>query len=355
MATIRKIRSMLVGIGLLFAVGHAEARSARDTSSGMSSIVDAIAAGFETHPLVGLGEIHRQRSMLDLYRAVIADPRILCRIDDIAVEFGNSRLQSIADRYVGYRPGTVSLDEKRSIWRDTGQWMVWDSPLYERFFDAVREANLRGTCPKPVRVLLADPPIDWAKVTTAAQYQAYRVRDAFFADLLEREVLNRGRRALVIAGSPHLWKALPADTAEKPTMGQILDRRHPGALLSLVMLPSPEIAANLGMPPAPGILSLKGASAGRQSFAAMVLADEPIEMAVDGKSVNRSMGEVAWPPAERVVDGLLSLDHGPPADPDPATYREPRYQRELRRRGPILQAVHGIDFPGILEATLKAE
>ncbi|MBY8825704.1 hypothetical protein [Sphingomonas colocasiae] len=318
-------------------------------------MIAGIAAALDTHPLLGLGELHRQASIHHLYRRLVADPRILCRIDDIVVEFGNSRLQHIADRYVGYRRGApVSLPEKRAIWRDTGQWMVWDSPLYERFFDAVRDANARKTCAKPVRVLLADPPIDWSRVKSAEDYRRYRIRDQFFADLLESQVLKPGRRALVIAGSPHLWQALPANTAEKPTMGQIVRARHPGAMLSLIMLPDAGIAAKLGLPPAPGLIMIGDMALGRRSFGDMVPADEPIEMMVDGKAAATPMAEVPWPAAALVVGGLLNLEIGAPVEPSADIYRDPDYQAELRRRAAILHQVHGVDFEAMLDAMLKA-
>lgn len=318
----------------------------------LEPIVAQVAAALESHPLVGLGEHHRQREMLELYLALINDPRVLCRIDDIAVEFGNSALQDIADRYVSGE--SVPTGEKRRIWRDTGQWMVWDSPMYEQFFDAVRAANLRRICPRPVRVLLADPPIDWSRVHSADDYRPYRIRDRFYAELIEREVLARGRRALLIAGESHLWKALPAGSAEDPRMGQLIEQRHPGMLVSLTLV-EPEIAERLGLPAAPSLEMVRGTPLAGRSFTALVPTGMTIDMNVDGRTVERPLGEVTWPLTEEVIDGVLSL--GPPIEDitDPATYREPAYQAELRRRAPILTAVHGIDFLAMLDQALAED
>jgi len=249
----------------------------------------------------------------------------------------------------------VTLGEKRRMWRDTGQWLVWDSPLYERFYDLVRAANLRKQCPHPVRLLLADPPIDWTKVHTADEYRPYRVRDQFFTALLEREVLAKGGRALVIAGDTHLWRALPSGNAEKPTMGVLLERSHPGALASFTMPPADDVAKLVRLPPAPGLLVLRGTGAGRASFTRIAATDQPIMMVVAGKIVDRPMREVKWPAAEHVIDGIFSLRRGRQVDPDPAIYREPVYQAELRRRAEILRAVHGIDFEADLDELLKTK
>lgn len=62
-------------------------------------------------------------------------------------------------------------------------------------------------------MLLADPPIDWAKVHSASEYRPYRIRDEFAAALIEREILAKDKKALLIFGDSHLWKALPAGIA----------------------------------------------------------------------------------------------------------------------------------------------
>ncbi len=313
-------------------------------------IIKQVSAAIDSHPLVGLGEHHRQQSIHQVFKALIADPRVVCKVDDIAVEFGNSALQPIADRFAAGEP--VSEAEKRSMWRDTGQWLVWDSPVYEQFFDAVREVNVRKLCPKPVRILLADPPIVWSKVHTAAEYRPYRIRDQFLTDLLAREVLGKSRKALIIAGDTHLWKALPEGNAERQTMGVLMQQRHPGALVSFAMLPNFKQAGQLKLPPQPGLLVLQGTEIGRDSFAKIAATDEPIKMNVGGKVVERPMREVKWPPAEQVVDGLFNIPEDPEAEPDPSIYRDPAYQAELRRRAVILKEVHGFDFLSQLEEIL---
>lgn len=317
---------------------------------GMDRIAEQISAALDRHPLVGLGEHHRRSEIHEVYRALLRDPRVMCKLDDIAVEFGNSALQPVADRFAAGEP--VSEAEKRTMWRDTGQWLVWDSPLYEQFFDAVRDANARKLCPKPVRILLADPPIRWSEVHTAVEYRPYRIRDQFFASVIEREILAKGHHALLIFGDTHLWRALPAGSAEKPTMGVLIQEKHPGALVSYTLPPADDVPKLTRLPAAPALFELAGTSVGKASFAKIAATDQPIMMTVKGKVVDAPMRKVIWPRAQDVIDGIFNLPPGQEIDPDPVIFRDPAYQAELRRRAAILKEVHGIDFEADLNEIL---
>jgi hypothetical protein len=93
---------------------------------------------FGRYDVVGLPEFHRNKEMHEFLRGLVADLRIGERgVTNIVVEFGNARLQVVADRYV--RGEGVPVEQVRAIWRETGQLMVWDSPVYEQFFRTVRD------------------------------------------------------------------------------------------------------------------------------------------------------------------------------------------------------------------------
>ena len=47
-----------------------------------------------------LGEIHESRQEHELLRKLIVAPGFADKVNDIVVEFGNSRYQGVADRYV---------------------------------------------------------------------------------------------------------------------------------------------------------------------------------------------------------------------------------------------------------------
>jgi hypothetical protein len=166
--------------------------------------VDAIIDAFRSHQVVALGEGTHGNVPGHVFRlALLRDPRFAATVNDIVVEFGSGRYQEVMDRFT--RGDSVPLEELRHVWEDTtGPNPVWDKPIYEEFFRAVRDIN--GTRPEArrVRVLLGDPPIDWDGVRSAADYSAWAIqRDRYPADLTQREVIAKGRRALLIYGDGH--------------------------------------------------------------------------------------------------------------------------------------------------------
>ena len=308
----------------------------------------------DRRPLIAIGESHRSARFHRFLDSLIRDRDFICRVDDIVVEFGNSALQATADRYVG--GGEVSRDEKVRMWRDTGQWLVWDSPVYERFFDTVREINQRRLCPRPVRVLLGDPPIRWEEVRSAADYRAFAERDQAFAGIVEREVLARDRRALLIIGGTHILKGRPREYEGGATVGEILERRHPGLLFAVLPTEDPGVAAVAGLGPRRRLAVVRELPLGAESYARLASARTSMRVTVDGERVWRPANALGWPATAAVVDALLLLD-GEDAEvrPDPAIYRDPAYQAELRRRAAILAEVYGMDFLPELEALLAPD
>ena len=102
---------------------------------------------------------------------------------DIVVEFGNARYQAIIDRFVAGED--VPHPELQKVWQNTTQaHPVWDSPIYEEFFRAVRAVNATLPTERRLRVLLGDVPIDWDRVTSLEDLQRQPVRsDARRAEL----------------------------------------------------------------------------------------------------------------------------------------------------------------------------
>jgi hypothetical protein len=307
----------------------------------------------DSHPLVGLGELHRRPLLHALYRKIIGDPRVFCRIDNIVVEFGNARLQPIADRFVfGSR---VSTSEKRSMWRETGQWLVWDSPIYEQFFDFVRETNARRPCGKhQVRVLLGDPPIDWSRVQTADDYRRFADRAGSYVGVVEQQVLARKQRALLIIGSTHFMKAQPAEFTGGPTEAQMIERRHPRALVSILPVEA-ETARRIGLPPSPSVTTMAKSRIGSLNYSALAAPGVSMLAKIGGKNVWTPSNDLHWPAVKQVADALINVgDAGTELLPDPVIYRDPTYQAELRRRAGILKEVYGFDFLQELEEQLRA-
>jgi hypothetical protein len=137
---------------------------------------------------------------------LIRDPRFSQVANDIVVESGNSLYQGLIDRFVD--GDDVPDGELRQVWQDTTVAnSVWDAPIYEEFFRAVRAINASLPANRRLRVLLGDPPIDWRRIKNREDWLPFLgQRDSYPAGVIEREVLQKKRRALVIYGDGHFMR-----------------------------------------------------------------------------------------------------------------------------------------------------
>jgi len=164
-----------------------------------------VLAAFKRHQLVAVGETHGQQEHGDAQQTLLADPRLPQVVDDIVVEFGNSLYQPLMDRFVA-GPAVNNL-ELRLVWRNTtvSPLDTGDEPIREQFYRTVRAVNWTLPPEQQIRVLLGDPPINWSRIRTNKQVIDFlNKRDTYPASLLEREVLAKGRRALIFYGSEHV-------------------------------------------------------------------------------------------------------------------------------------------------------
>jgi hypothetical protein len=318
--------------------------------------IAGIARQFDKHPLIMIGELHRGTEIHAFLQQMLRDPAFICRADDIVVEFGNSRLQSLADTYAS--GGNVSETQLQSLWRETAVPLTWNSPVYEQFYETVRDINQQHLCTHSIRILLADPPLDWSKIKTAKDYEPFTDRDGSYADVVEREVLSRHHRALLVAGELHAMKQIPKSLQSDPgelSVAQIIERRHPGALFSIVSVPLPNAAKALDMGPPPSFRVVQGSKLEHASYQMADYDSTVTRVSVNGKQVWKLSPDKHWPPMGKVVDGLLYLGGNHSLYPSPAIYLDPVYQQELRRHAVIIKSYSGQDFmPGIDELVKKA-
>ena len=298
------------------------------------TVLDAM----DRFPLVALGDLHLSQEFHDFLQALLLRPEFHAKVDDIVVEFGNSIHQNVADRFL-LDLERVSDAELSTIWRDAtyGGRVFWDAPVYEEFLRTVRAVNWRLPRDQRIRVLLGDPPIDWARIRGVADVDAFPApgsRDDFYADLVQREVLDEGRRALLIMGGNHFHRGEHAnDNEDQPGAGTLLARAYPEALFVIDPLPfeSPGledvhrwVEEALTSWPRPSIALLDGTWLAAQPVTYRAL--EP----------NLTYGDQ--------VDAVLWLgpeDALTASQADPSIYRIGEYAAELRRRSKILSQVWG--------------
>lgn len=190
--------------------------------------VAAILDAFRSHRVVALGEgSHGNLPGHALRLALIRDQRFAGTVNDIVVEFGNSLYQDVMDEFVS---GAVVPPERlRSVWQNTTQpFATFDVPIYEEFFRAVRAVNAALPQQRRLRVILGEPPIDWDDIRTQDEaYSWLAGRDSHPAESIRREVIAKGRRALVIYGTYHLLRKRPKEKPWRTIVNWLEDATAP--------------------------------------------------------------------------------------------------------------------------------
>ncbi len=266
---------------------------------------------------------------LDLIARLLADHRFTRNIDDVVLECANSRYQGTLDRYVS---GGRASKQLADVWRKTTQIIGCEAdPTTMILIDLVRGYNLKRP-QHPLRVLAADPPIDWNAIHTAAQFNAFLdARDTNAASVIEREVLSKRRRALAVIGGAHFTKWSPVD---EPTITMQLERRSPGSTYVVYDI---EDVSRLGAPlrrtfaswPAPVIVPIADTELALQSGRTITSSDTmrrvgsrwvPVSNAYPGHNLGQLFDAILYlgPP-----DKLRTIDLKEPTD-------EP-YASELKR------------------------
>jgi hypothetical protein len=210
---------LLLAVGLLSLVmlasstGWAQAQQqAKDAGSEPipEPAVPAILAAFDKYEVVAIPEAHGKKDLDDFILSLIRNPIFPEKVNDIEVECGNSLYQSILDRYIA--GDGIPFTEVRKVWRNTTAAMCDVNGFFEQFFPLVRAINQKLQPKNRIRVLAGDPPIDWDKVRTSQDFAPFQrnikndmERDATIASVMEKEVLSKHRKALMLFGVDHLF------------------------------------------------------------------------------------------------------------------------------------------------------
>ena len=144
-----------------------------------------------------------------MVRDLVGNPKFADTVDDIVMEFGNSRYQRAVDRYVSGE--NVPLEEVQGAWRDTVASVGPPSPVYASLYQAVREANLKRRGNHRICVLCGDPRINWQQINQGSDIVPFlRTREQSYAGIVEKEVIAGHHRALLIMGAFHFLRHFPA-------------------------------------------------------------------------------------------------------------------------------------------------
>ena len=226
--------------------------------------ISALIRAFESHPIVAVCENpHGSEQLHSFLLSLIRDPRFASVVNDIVVEFGNSRYQDTMDRFV--RGEDVPRRDLQRVWQDTTQVTdVWDRAVYEEFYRAVRDLNLTLPREQQLRVLLGDPPVDWERgPADAGRWTPRRTEHA--AQVVLDQGVAKNRRALVIYGEGHLVR-IPQSIVgrvERASSARVFTVTPlQGATMDWVLQTEPNVAEWR----APSLATLAGTSLSKQNL-----------------------------------------------------------------------------------------
>jgi hypothetical protein len=164
--------------------------------------IAAILAAFDKYEVVGLPQGHGMQDLDDFILSLIRNPAFSEKVNDIEFECGNSLYQPTLDRYIAGED--VPFTEVQKLWRKMGQPACGASAFVEEFVPLVRALNQKLPPGRRLRVLAGDPPVDWDQIKSSEDIIRLVHRDTSIASVIEKEVLSRHRKALMLFGTFHL-------------------------------------------------------------------------------------------------------------------------------------------------------
>lgn len=182
---------------------------------------------FDQTPLVALGETHEHVQLYDFLTTLVQTEGFYTKVNDILIESGSALYQETLDQYISGED--VSMTELQKIWLNTTQSPVdpWSSEVYFNFLKTIRVLNIRIASEYQIRVIAADPAIQWEEVNSLEEYNTARgSRNTFYAQVAIDEVLKKKRKALMISGGAHFGYHNP----RKTLVNQRIEKVYPNSV-----------------------------------------------------------------------------------------------------------------------------
>jgi hypothetical protein len=178
-------------------------RIRQDGNAGRGDAEQATLALFAQHEVVGLGILsYANQDFNGFILNLIRNPSFPGQVNDIVIECGNVLYQPVLDRYVAGED--VPLADVQPVWRNTTQPWCGVAGFFDELVPLVRRVNQSLPPASRLRILAGDPPVDWSQVRSERDLRKFGDRDGSIAEVMEREVLARHRKALMIFGVRHL-------------------------------------------------------------------------------------------------------------------------------------------------------
>ncbi len=268
------MHNYLTAFVVLLLVSCAPAAAMQSAPPQPATPVDPIAAiieAFRSHNIVTLTDPHGNVQVEAFLLSLVRDPRFPEAVNDIVIETASARYQDAIDRFI--RGDDVERTVLRKAWED--HTMANSLGLQaEELIRAVRTVNASLSEARRLRVVAGDPPIDWDNITSGQDGRRWiELRDSYPADLVRRQVLDRGRRALVVYGQGHLQRRqmvanYDMSTWQAQTVVSLLERDHGARIFNIWTLldRSMQLPEGIMSWRVPSLAALRGTTLGARDF-----------------------------------------------------------------------------------------
>jgi hypothetical protein len=299
--------------------------------------IDGVINALRAHQLVAITDPHGNAGMRDFLRRLFADPRLPDVVNDIVLEIGNARYQSLVDDYVN--GGAVDEYALAEAWLNTTVANQISADV--EWFRQIRRINAGRPTDRRLRILLGDPPIDWSNVQTRADHFAWLAqRDSYPAALIQTEILGKRRKGLIIYGHLHFQRRNVGSNFEMgdwraETIVSLIERAGPTRVFTIwrqeELLTSvfPEASSW----PVPALAQVAGTTLGAIDVGRLTPFPPRVRV-VNGKTEPVPKDQYATLPVAQQLDAVLYL--GPasrePIAPSAEPCKRPGFLEERLRR-----------------------
>ena len=264
----------LMAFAVLLLIARAPAGALQGPPPRPAAPVDPITAiieAFRTHDVVTLTDPHGIVQVQAFLLSLVRDSRFPDAASDIVIETASARYQDAIDRFV--RGDDVDGATLRKAWENHTVANSLGIQAVE-LVRAVRTVNASLTATRRLRVVAGDPPIDWDNIVSGQDGRRWtELRDSYPADLVRRQVLDRGRRALVVYGQGHLQRRqivanYDMSTWQAQTVVSLLERDHGARIFNIWTLVDRGVDLPEGVTSwaVPGLAPLRGTTLGARDF-----------------------------------------------------------------------------------------
>jgi hypothetical protein len=300
--------------------------------------LEGVISALRANQLVAISDPHGSATGQMFIRQLIADQRFAELVDDIVVEIGNARYQTLVDDYVN---GTANDEAAMAeAWMNTTVANQISGDV--EWFRLVRQINRKRPAGRPMRILLGDPPIDWTNVQTREDHFKWLAqRDSFPAALIQTEVVAKERRALIVYGHLHYQRRQMSsnffmDDWRAQTIVSLIERAGPARVFTVWTLDDELTGA---FPDArswsrPAFAAVRGTALGGIDIARL-FPNRPRMQFVDGAM--KPLEKSAWAPlpVEQQLDAVIYFGTGAEdqrLQPSNAPCSRPGFLEERLRR-----------------------